>query len=90
MQVDQTPDASKRDDPRYDRRRLVVYFLGLIAFYAAVVVVVRPGQGEVAKVALGIMFAPTVGAIAAVSSPTAASSSDDSPSMCSSRSCHPW
>jgi membrane protease YdiL (CAAX protease family) len=58
--------GSKRDDPRYDALRLVVYFLGLVAFYAAVVAVTRPGQGEIDKVALGIMFAPTVGAIAAV------------------------
>jgi membrane protease YdiL (CAAX protease family) len=57
---------SKRDDPRYDRRRLVVYFLGLIVFYAAVVVVLRPGQGDISRVALGVMFAPTVGAVAAV------------------------
>jgi membrane protease YdiL (CAAX protease family) len=58
--------VSQRDDPRYDARRLVAYFLGLIASYAGVVAVMRPGQGEIGKVALGIMFAPTVGAIAAV------------------------
>jgi membrane protease YdiL (CAAX protease family) len=66
MLSSQGSKVSKRDDPRYDRRRLVVYFLGLLAFYAGVVVVMRPGQGEISKVALGLMFAPTAGAIAAV------------------------
>ena len=66
MMSSQGAAVSKRDDPRYDSRRVVVYFLGLIAFYAVVVAVARPGQGEVSKVALGVMFAPTVGALAAV------------------------
>jgi hypothetical protein len=66
MQTGPGVRASKRDDPRYDRRRLVVYSLGLIAAYVAVVAVVRPGQGEITTVALGLMFAPTVGAVAAV------------------------
>jgi membrane protease YdiL (CAAX protease family) len=66
MEQNQPAVVSKRDDPRYDARRVVVYFLGLIAFYAAVVAVMRPGEGEISKVALGVMFAPTVGAIAAV------------------------
>jgi membrane protease YdiL (CAAX protease family) len=56
---------SIRDDPRYDTRRLVWYFAGLVAFYAAVVAVTRPGPNDITKVALGIMFAPTVGALAA-------------------------
>jgi membrane protease YdiL (CAAX protease family) len=66
MAQNQTAEVSRRDDPRYDARRVVVYFVGLIAFYAGVVAVMRPGQGEIAKVAVGLMFAPTVGAIAAV------------------------
>ena len=66
MEPSQTVEVSKRDDPRYDARRVVVYFVGLIAFYAGVVAVMRPDEGEISKVALGIMFAPTVGAIAAV------------------------
>lgn len=57
--------GSLRDDPRFDRRRLVVYFAALVAFYALVVAIVRPGADDVADVAPGIMFAPTVGALAA-------------------------
>jgi membrane protease YdiL (CAAX protease family) len=66
MESEQGGEVAKRDDPRYDPRRVVVYFLGLVACYVGVVAVVRPGPGEVSKVALGIMFAPTVGAVAAV------------------------
>jgi hypothetical protein len=57
--------ASLRDDPRFDTRRLIWYFGGLIAFYAGVVAVTRPGPHDITKVALGLMFAPTVGALAA-------------------------
>lgn len=58
--------VAPRDDPAYDVRRVVWYFVGLIAFYAGVVAVVRPGEGDIENVALGLMFAPTVGALAAV------------------------
>ncbi len=47
-------------------RRVVWYFVGLAAFYVGVVAVVQPGEGDIEKVALGLMFAPTVGALAAV------------------------
>jgi membrane protease YdiL (CAAX protease family) len=60
------PSTSKRDDPRYDTRRLIAFFLGLVAFYAGVVAVTSPGPGDITKVALGLMFAPAVGALAAV------------------------
>jgi membrane protease YdiL (CAAX protease family) len=60
-----SPSLSVRDDPRYDARRLIWYFAGLIGFYVGVVAIARPGPQDLSKVALGIMFAPTVGAFAA-------------------------
>lgn len=70
MSADSTEAPSKqvdrRDDPAFDGRRVVWYFVGLVAFYAGVVAAVRPGEGDIEKVALGLMFAPTVGALAAV------------------------
>ncbi len=59
------PSLAPREDPAFDRRRLVVYLAGLVAFYALVVALVRPGPNDLDRVALGIMFAPTVGALAA-------------------------
>ncbi len=61
--------SERRRDPALDRRRVVVYALGLILFYVGVLLVVRPdfsAPGALNQVALGIMFAPTVGALAAV------------------------
>ena len=71
MSTDSTEAAStkqgvRRDDPAHDLRRVLWYFAGLIAFYVGVVAVVRPGEGDIGKVALGLMFAPTVGALAVV------------------------
>jgi membrane protease YdiL (CAAX protease family) len=60
------PEYSVRDDPRYDGRRVTVFFIGLIVFYAGSVAVIRPGTGDIVKVALPIMFAPTIGAVLAV------------------------
>jgi hypothetical protein len=56
---------SVRDDPRFDTRRLIWYFAGLIGCYVAVVVATQPGPHDITQVALGLMFAPTVGALAA-------------------------
>lgn len=58
--------ASPRDDPRYDRRRVIVYFVALVVFYGAVVAVVRPGREGGGGLSLGIMLSPTMGALAAV------------------------
>lgn len=59
----------RRIDPARDGRRLVLFFGGLIAFYALVLVIARPdwggGEDELAKIAVGLMFAPTVGALLA-------------------------
>jgi hypothetical protein len=60
---------NKRIDPAHDTRRLVLYFGGLVAFYAAVIVVAQPdwggGEDELTRIALGLMLAPTVGAVLA-------------------------
>jgi len=66
--------VSPRVDPVRDTRRFVLYFAGLIAFYAVALVITRPhwggGQDELLKVVVGLMFAPTVGAtVAAVFGP---------------------
>lgn len=58
--------TSPRLDPAYDARRVVWYFVGLIVFYVGVIVATKPGPGDIQSVAFGIMFAPTVGALAAV------------------------
>lgn len=60
---------NKRVDPAHDVRRLVLFFGGLIGFYVAVILIAKPewggGEGELNKFALGIMLAPTVGAVLA-------------------------
>jgi membrane protease YdiL (CAAX protease family) len=65
-----SPRSARRDDPALDTRRLVVFFAGLVITYLGVIAVARPdwSQGEDAlkPIAVGIMFAPTVGALAAV------------------------
>jgi hypothetical protein len=57
---------NRRIDPALDRRRLVLFFAGLIVFYVGVLLVIRPvlngGEGELNKIAYGVMLAPTVGA----------------------------
>jgi len=63
------PMINRRIDPARDRRRLVVFFAGLIVFYVGVLVVTQPvlngGEAELNKVAFGVMLAPTVGAVLA-------------------------
>ena len=63
------PMINRRIDPARDRRRLVVFFAGLIIFYVGVLLVTQPvlngGEAELNKVAFGVMLAPTVGAILA-------------------------
>jgi hypothetical protein len=63
------PMINRRIDPALDKRRLVWFFAGLIIFYAGVLLIARPelngGEAELAKIALGVMLAPTVGAILA-------------------------
>lgn len=60
----------KRIDPARDRRRLVLFLAGLVIFYLAAVLIARPevggGEDELAKFVVGVMFAPTVGALLAV------------------------
>jgi membrane protease YdiL (CAAX protease family) len=60
---------NRRIDPARDKRRLMLFFAGLIVFYLGVLIVTRPelngGEAELSKVSLGVMLAPTVGAILA-------------------------
>ena len=60
---------NRRIDPALDKRRLVLFFAGLIIFYAGVLLIARPelngGEAELAKFVLGVMLAPTIGAILA-------------------------
>jgi membrane protease YdiL (CAAX protease family) len=60
---------NKRIDPALDRRRLVLFFAGLIVFYLGVLLVTQPqlngGEAELDKFVFGVMLAPTVGAILA-------------------------
>src|SRR5215217_6689162 len=63
------PVINRRIDPARDRRRLVLFFAGLIVFYVAVLLITQPvlngGEAELNKVAFGVMLAPTVGAVLA-------------------------
>lgn len=54
-----------RHDPAYDRRRLLAFGLGLVAFYVGAVLVLSPSSGDLVRIALPLMFAPTVGALTA-------------------------
>src|SRR5829696_10088538 len=60
---------NRRIDPALDRRRLVVFFAGLIVFYVGVLLITQPvlngGEAELNKITYGVMLAPTVGAILA-------------------------
>lgn len=64
-----TPAVPRRIDPAHDRRRLILFFGGLIVFYLGAILLVRPewggGEDELKKVAFALMFAPTVGAVLA-------------------------
>jgi membrane protease YdiL (CAAX protease family) len=63
------PMINRRIDPALDRRRLVLFFAGLIVFYVAVLLITQPvlngGEAELNKFVIGVMLAPTVGAILA-------------------------
>ncbi len=63
------PVINRRVDPARDRRRLVVFFAGLVIFYVGVLLVAQPGlnggEAELNKITYGVMLAPTVGAILA-------------------------
>lgn len=60
---------ARRRDPALDRRRLVAYAAGLMVSYVVVWLLVGPDAGDpgaLNRLAPGLMFAPTVGALAAV------------------------
>ena len=63
------PMINRRIDPALDRRRLILFFAGLIVFYVGVLLITRPvlngGEAELNKFVIGVMLAPTVGAILA-------------------------
>jgi membrane protease YdiL (CAAX protease family) len=63
------PMINRRIDPARDRRRLVLFFGGLIVFYVGVLLITQPvlngGEAELSKFVVGVMLAPTVGAILA-------------------------
>jgi membrane protease YdiL (CAAX protease family) len=60
---------NRRIDPALDRRRLVVFFAGLIVFYLGVLLITQPvlngGEAELNKITYGVMLGLTVGAILA-------------------------
>jgi hypothetical protein len=60
---------NRRIDPALDRRRLVLFFAGLIVFYVGVLLITQPvlngGEAELDKFVIGVMLAPTVGAVLA-------------------------
>jgi membrane protease YdiL (CAAX protease family) len=64
-----SPMINRRIDPALDRRRLSVFFAGLIVFYVGVLLITQPvlngGQAELDKFGIGVMLAPAVGAILA-------------------------
>jgi hypothetical protein len=51
---------NKRIDPALDRRRLVLFFAGLIVFYVGVVVITQPalngGEAELSKITYGVCW----------------------------------
>ncbi|WP_062381612.1 CPBP family intramembrane glutamic endopeptidase [Demequina pelophila] len=72
MPAPATPDPASRAttdsrrDPAYDRRRLIAFFAGLLAFYGGAVLILRPGPEDIDTIALPVMFAPAFGALIAV------------------------
>jgi membrane protease YdiL (CAAX protease family) len=60
---------NRRIDPALDRRRLALFFVGLIVFYVGVLLIKQPvlggGEAELNKFVIGVMLAPTVGAVLA-------------------------
>jgi membrane protease YdiL (CAAX protease family) len=61
----QTHRDDRRTDPSRDGRRLVIYFVGLIAVYTAAEIALRPDVVSGDVWALGLMLAPTAGALLA-------------------------
>jgi uncharacterized membrane protein YqgA involved in biofilm formation len=63
------PMINRRIDPARDRRRLVLFFAGLIVFYVGALLITQPvlngGEAELNEFVFGVMLAPTVGAILA-------------------------
>jgi hypothetical protein len=63
------PMINRQIDPALDRRRLVLFFAGLIVFYVGVLLITQPvlngGEAELNKITYGVMLAPAVGAILA-------------------------
>jgi membrane protease YdiL (CAAX protease family) len=59
-------EPSVRRDPSHDGRRVAAFFAGLSLFYVGSVVLLRPDQGDLSRIALPVMYAPTVGAVVAV------------------------
>jgi membrane protease YdiL (CAAX protease family) len=61
--------TNRRIDPALDKRRLIVFFAGLIVFYVGVLLTTQPvlngGQAELDKFVIGVMLAPTIGAVLA-------------------------
>jgi drug/metabolite transporter (DMT)-like permease len=60
---------NRRIDPALDKRRLVFFFAGLVVFYIGVLLLTQPelngGEAELDEFVLGVLLAPTVGAILA-------------------------
>jgi membrane protease YdiL (CAAX protease family) len=60
---------NRRIDPARDKRRLALFFGGLIIFYVGILLIIQPelngGEVELNKIAFGVMLAPTVGAVLA-------------------------
>jgi membrane protease YdiL (CAAX protease family) len=60
---------NRRIDPTLDKRRLALFFGGLIVSYIGVLLITQPelngGEAELAKIAFGVMLAPTVSAVLA-------------------------
>jgi membrane protease YdiL (CAAX protease family) len=58
--------TNRRIDPALDKRRLIVFFAGLIVFYVGVLLTTQPvlngGEAELDKFVIGVMLAPTIGA----------------------------
>jgi membrane protease YdiL (CAAX protease family) len=63
------PMINRRIDPALDRRRLILFFAGLNVFFVGVLLITQPvlngGEAELNKFVIGVMLAPTVGAIVA-------------------------
>jgi membrane protease YdiL (CAAX protease family) len=65
-----TGRVDRRHDPSRDRRRVLLYAIGLIAFYVGAIVAFHPAIGDQhvleGGLSYAVMLAPTVGAVLAV------------------------